>query len=75
MNDKIKFVLNGFNNLSADEKREFYKIIEDFDKYPNVTKGNIEDSIGLENLSENFRSKSNSVVFGPSPSGCACCGK
>lgn len=75
MNAKIRFVLNGFRNLSKEEKKEFFKIIEDFDKYPTLTEQDIEKSIGLENLSESFESKSNSIVFGPSPSGCACCGK
>lgn len=75
MNAKIRFVLNGFRNLSKEEKKEFFKIIEDFDKYPILTEQDIEKSIGLENLSEGFESKSNSIVFGPSPSGCACCGK
>lgn len=76
MNDKIKFVLNGFKNLSKDEKKEFFKIIKDFDTYPYLTEKDINDSIGLENLSEGMSiRKSNNVVFGPNPSGCACCGK
>ncbi|MFJ5537362.1 hypothetical protein [Vreelandella titanicae] len=75
MNAKIRFVLNGFRNLSKEERKEFFKIIEDFDKYPTLTEQDIEKSIGVENFSENFESKSNSIVFGPSPSGCTCCGK
>ncbi|HBK5925000.1 TPA: hypothetical protein LMR64_002657 [Vibrio alginolyticus] len=75
MNAKIRFVLNGFRNLNKEERKEFFKIIEDFDKYPTLTEQDIEKSIGLENLSENFESKSNNIVFGPSPSGCSCCGK
>lgn len=75
MNDKIKFVLNGFRNLNKEERKEFFKVIEGFEDYPYSTEKNIEDSIGLENLSESFESKSNSIVFGPSPSGCSCCGK
>ena len=76
MNDKIKFVLNGFQSLTRDEKKEFFNLIKDFDTYPNLTESDIKDAIGLENISEGvLKSKSNSVVFGPSPTGCSCCGR
>ncbi|PST95153.1 hypothetical protein C9I87_10885 [Photobacterium iliopiscarium] len=76
MNDKIKFVLNGFKNLTTNEKKEFFKIIKDFNEYPILTEREIKKSIGMENLSEGMTiNKSNNIVFGPNPSGCSCCGK
>ncbi|MFT5716756.1 MAG: hypothetical protein ACI9T7_000934 [Oleiphilaceae bacterium] len=76
MNDSVKFVLNGFRKLNDSEKREFFEMIKDFEEYPHTTERKIKDSIGLENISEaSVLNKSNRVVFGPSPSGCACCGK
>lgn len=76
MNDNVKFVLNGFRNLSLSEKQEFYEIIKDFEEYPNLTERSIEQSIGVENLSESRSlNKTTRVVFGPSPSGCSCCGR
>ncbi|ELJ8538675.1 hypothetical protein RUK46_003483 [Vibrio cholerae] len=76
MNDSVKFVLNGFRKLSEAEKREFFELIKDFNKYPHLTERDIKDAIGIENLSESMAiNKSNNIVFGPSPSGCTCCGK
>ncbi|MEZ8778561.1 hypothetical protein AB6D85_13155 [Vibrio splendidus] len=76
MSDSVKFVLNGFRKLSDSEKREFFDIIKDFEDRPKTTSRKIKESIGLEHISEaSVLNKSNSVVFGPSPSGCACCGK
>lgn len=76
MNDSVKFVLNGFRKLSETEKQEFFELIKDFDKYPNLTDSDIKDAIGMENLSESITiNKSNNIVFGPSPLGCTCCGK
>lgn len=74
MNVNIKHVLNGFKKLSNDERKEFFEIIKGFEDYPLTTEDKIDESIGLESLSESRINKS-TVNFGPSPTGCPCCGK
>ncbi|WP_432459910.1 hypothetical protein [Agarivorans sp. QJM3NY_25] len=73
MNANTKHVLLGFKKLNAQERKEFYEIIKGFEDYPYSTESKIEESIGLECLSESRINKS-SVNFGPSPNGCPCCG-
>lgn len=74
MNTNVKYVLLGFKNLSKDERKEFYEVIKDFEDYPYSTESKITESIGLENLSESVLDNVK-VNFGPSPTGCTCCGR
>lgn len=69
MNTKISQVLAGFKNLTDEERKEFYEIIKGFEEYPHSTNKKINES--FESISVN----KSSVNFGPSPSGCPCCGK
>jgi hypothetical protein len=72
MSNKLKLVLNGFLELADEDKAELHELIKDYDKYPATTKKNINESfaeVGLESRSKSL------VNFGPSPTGCPCCGK
>jgi hypothetical protein len=71
MNNKLKLVLNGFLELSVEDKTELHELIKDYDKYPATTEKNINES--LTEIAYESRSKS-LVNFGPSPTGCPCCG-
>lgn len=72
MSNKLKLVLNGFLELSDEDKKELHKLIENYDVYPATTEKNINES--LSEIALESRSKS-LVNFGPSPTGCPCCGK
>lgn len=70
MNKKTAHVLQGFLSLSDEEKKEIIEQIEEYKKYPYLTKDSIEKS-----LNENFGMESHSISLGPSPNSCPCCGK
>ena len=72
MSKKLNLVLNGFLELSVEDKKELHQLIKDYDNYPATTEKNINESlteVGLESFSKS------TVNFGPSPTGCPCCGK
>lgn len=75
MDNKIKHVLNGFKDLDLSQKKEFFEIIKDFEKYPHTTDGKIKESIGLEHFNESVSVNKSTVNFGPAPGGCPCCGR
>ncbi len=68
MDKSVALVLKGFTELNVTQRREF---IEEINKYINGTTGE-------QPLQKSIResiSGSNTVNFGPAPTGCPCCGK
>lgn len=66
MTDKTKLVVEGYLNLSKEEKDEFAK---------EVNKYNNGNRVSQENFSESIRKSKNSIVLGPTGESCPCCGR
>ncbi len=66
MTDKTKLVIEGYLNLSREEKEDFVKEINDY------INGN---HVSQENFSEGVRKSINSIVLGPTGGSCPCCGR
>lgn len=71
MNKNVARVLNGVLELTSSEKKDFIEQLIELEKYPNLTKQEIEKSLRKSIVAK----ESYSVSLGPTPTGCPCCGK
>ncbi|EGQ7759997.1 hypothetical protein [Vibrio cholerae] len=71
MNKNVARVINGIIKLTSDEKKEFLKQLGELEKYPTLTKKEVEESLQKSVVAN----ESYSVSLGPTPTGCPCCGK
>ncbi|ENM3825846.1 hypothetical protein AB5A11_003639 [Vibrio cholerae] len=70
MNKNVARVLNGVMELTSEERKDFMEQLKELEKYPALTKQEIEKSL-RKSVSESY----NNVALGPTPTGCPCCGK
>jgi hypothetical protein len=61
MNEELRKVLHGFNQLSAPDKRKFLQRARD----ENLEQGYVNERV----------EKSDEITMGPLGSGCPCCGR
>jgi len=66
MTDRTKFVLQGFIQLTNDEKIELVNQINGYYK---------SNSLGQEHFCESIHKSINSIVLGPLGEKCPCCGR
>jgi hypothetical protein len=70
MNDKIRRVVNGWLNLSPEERREFQETIRQYNEATDSRKTEIRES-----LRKSLRESATKMETGPLGSPCVCCGR